>query len=363
MDEELEDLFNEDAESPVGGFEPARFRMELGLPPADGELLVDAAMAVREEFRACSKWKRLRCRKVSIFAERVRGAVYVVHVGSAVEFDWTWEGAVAFRPRSLDDSTLFSDFDYENAAFEEEIVWTGEILEVDERNGCLFIALDNPEAIPTTGSFFVRPFDFLTALDAVFHSPSFEAVRADMPSRLSAAMGGVHPAVAIPSAAGLPELRDWWQHTWSVLWGPPGTGKTYTTGQQIAAVLSEPDERILVVSTTNRATDAVALSIGNAARSSDDFQAGRLLRVGKGASLRDFKSLGLEVMLRGTESDYLHRVEDLAEQLDRQDSWEDTTPVSPQTAQALQDAGIQILEVGVLPIPINAGSGRNRSTE
>lgn len=169
----------------------------------------------------------------------------------------------------------------------------------------------------------MRPFDFLAALDAVFHSPSFEAVRADLPSRLAAALGGVHPVIASPLATGLPEMRDWWQHTWSVLWGPPGTGKTYTTGQQIAAVLSDPDERILVVSTTNRATDAVALSIGNAARSTSDFDEGRLLRVGKGASLKDFKSLGLEQMLRGTESEYLHKVEDLAEQLERHDSWED----------------------------------------
>lgn len=89
MDEELDDLHREGVESPVGGFEPVRFRMELGLPVADGRLLDDAAVAVREEYRACSKWKRLRCRKVSIFAERERGTVYVVHVGSSVEFDWT----------------------------------------------------------------------------------------------------------------------------------------------------------------------------------------------------------------------------------------------------------------------------------
>lgn len=192
MHEDLEGLMREDSESP-SGFEPARFCVRLGLPLADGQLLNDAAMAVREEYRACSRWKRLNCRKVSVFAERERGAVYVMYVGSSFEFDWTWEGAVAFRPRYLDDSALFSDFDYENAAYEEDILWGGEILEVDERNGCLFIAIDNPESIPTTGSFFVRPFDFLAALDAVFHSPSFEAIRGDLPSRLAAALGGIHP--------------------------------------------------------------------------------------------------------------------------------------------------------------------------
>ncbi len=323
MTEDLEDVSSNDADSPFEGFEPATFRMDLGLPAADGQLLVDAAKAVREEFRACSKWKRLRCRKVSVFAERDRGTVYVVHVGTSIEFDWTWEGAVAFRPRSLDDNPLFSDYDYENAAYEDEIVWTGEIIEVDERNGCLFIAIENPEAIPTTGSFFVRPFDFLSALDALFHDSAFEAVRADLPSRLEAAKGGIHPPVVMSSPVGLPEMSEWWQHSWCVLWGPPGTGKTYTTGQQIAAVLSDPEERILVVSTTNRATDAVALSIGSAAKSSKELDEGRLLRIGKGASLQAFKAQGLEAMLRGTESEVLHKIDGLADQLEQVDSWEE----------------------------------------
>lgn len=53
-------------------FKPARFPAELGLPPADETLLLDAQMPVRQEYRDCSKWKRLRCRKVSLFAERDR---------------------------------------------------------------------------------------------------------------------------------------------------------------------------------------------------------------------------------------------------------------------------------------------------
>ena len=51
MDEELEDLFNEDAESPVGGFEPARFCMELELPLADD--LNDILEQIGPEYR---KW-------------------------------------------------------------------------------------------------------------------------------------------------------------------------------------------------------------------------------------------------------------------------------------------------------------------
>ena len=101
--------------------------------------------------------------------------MFVVHVGSSVEFDWTWEGAVAFRPKSIDDFGMLSDFALENTVFNDEIVWSGEILEVDEQNGCLFLSVDNPESMPTTGSFFVRPFEFLAVLDAVYNDPNVAA--------------------------------------------------------------------------------------------------------------------------------------------------------------------------------------------
>lgn len=325
MDDEFREVAYDDEAMPVAEFQPARFRAELGLPVADDQLLKDAAVAIRREYRDCSKWKRLRCRKVSIFAERERGTVWVVHVGNSVEFDWTWEGAVAFRPKSLDDNALLSNFSSENLAYQDEIVWQGEVLEVDERNGCLFISLDNPAAKPITGSFFVRPFEFLSVLDAVFNAAAFAEVRQDMPHRLAAAEGGVHPAVAKPSRVGLPHMQDWWQHSWNVLWGPPGTGKTWMIGQQIAAVLDDPSERILVVSTTNRATDAVAHSIGNAARSrsSVELDAGKLLRIGKGASLQAFTRNGLESMLRGTKAEILHKIDDLVGQLRLFDTWEE----------------------------------------
>ncbi len=110
-----------------------------------------------QEFRDCTQWKKLHCHKVSVFAERDRGTVCVVHVGNSVEFDWTWEGALAFRPNSLEDKGLLQNFAYEDANFEEAMLWKGEVLEVDERNGCLFISLDNPESLPSIGPFFVRP--------------------------------------------------------------------------------------------------------------------------------------------------------------------------------------------------------------
>ncbi len=324
-------------------FVPARFSAEFGLPPADDQLLRDAAVAVRQEYLGCSKWKRLRCRKVSIVAEGRRGTVCVVHVGHSVEFDWTWEGAVAFRPKLLDDGALFPDHSYENAAYEQEIGWSGEVLEVDERNGCLFITLDNPDVVPTVGSFFVRPFEYLAVLDAVFNERAFEVLQGNLPCRLAAAEGGIHPPISSLNHVGQPHLRDWWQHSWCVLWGPPGTGKTHTIGAQVAAVLADETERILVVSTTNRATDAVALSIGNTARglSSSDLEEGKLLRIGKGVSLQSFTQAGLDVMLRGTESGILKQIDDLAEKLPLFDAWEDKALTRKQIGDLRFAAGDQ----------------------
>jgi hypothetical protein len=318
-------------------FVPARFPVELDLPNADEAILQDAKVAIRQEVRDCSKWKRLRCRKVSVIAERDRGTIYAIHVGSSVEFDWTWEGAVAFRPHALgDDGDGDIDMaDFEESPVDEASLWSGEILEVDERNGCLFISLSNPENPPTIGSFLVRPFDFLGTLDAVYQEPRFEPVRDELTKRLAAAAGSIHPSTAKSAHVGLPQLRKWWQHAWSVLWGPPGTGKTYTTGQQIADVLADKSERILVISTTNRATDAVAISIGNAARAKCPvaLAAGELLRIGKGASFRAFCDSSLDSMLRGTESEVWSEIDDLAHQLQLFESQEDKALTRKQIAK------------------------------
>jgi hypothetical protein len=129
----------------------------------------------------------------------------------------------------------------------------------------------------------------------------------------------------------------------SILWGPPGTGKTYTTGQQIAGVLRDDQERVLVVSTTNRATDAVALSIGKAAlvNSSSDLEAGEILRIGKGAAYQTFLSAGLESMLRGTESEVLSQIDVLAQQLQLFEDWEDKALTRKKIAELRTGGGDQ----------------------
>lgn len=315
---------------------PARFPVELDLPNADETILQDAKTAIRQEYRDSSKWKRLRCRKVSVIAERDRGTIYAIHVGSSVEFDWTWEGAIAFRPHALGDGDGEIDMaDFEESPVDEACLWSGEILEVDERNGCLYVCLSNPENPPTIGAFLVKPFDFLATLYNIYHEPRFEAIHDELTKRLYAAVGEVSVQVARRSSVGLPSLREWWRQAWSILWGPPGTGKTYTTGQQIAEVLSDKSERFLVVSTTNRATDAVALSIGMAAQAKcpQSIEAGELLRIGKGASLQTFQNKSLEAMLQGTESEMLNDIDSLAQQLKLFEDWDEKALIRKQIAQ------------------------------
>ncbi|KAA5545396.1 AAA family ATPase [Roseiconus nitratireducens] len=324
MDDELADDDHDEA-TDIADFKPARFSSDLRLPAGDEQQLNDAAVAVRHEFRDSSRWKRLNCMKVSVFAERDRGMVYVVHIGKTVEFDWTWEGAKAFCPNSLDENDSFSDRFYEEAEYEDAIDWSGEIVEVDEQHGCLFVALDDPEAIPKAGAFFVRPFEFLSVLHAIYNSDTFEKVRERLPARLNASRGGVHPGISHTAMVGLSHLKSWWQHSWSVLWGPPGTGKTWTSGQQIARVLSDKRERILILSTTNKATDAVALSLGEAVKSvcPVELENETLRRIGKGASYQTFVNRELDSMLAGAESDVLSKIDGLAQQLPLFDSWEE----------------------------------------
>lgn len=303
-------------------FTQARFPIDLNLPAADVSLLEDARKAIRREFRNSAKWKRLRCRKVTIVSESESGTVFELEIGHAIEFDWTWEGAVAFRPVLLrefeDTQATFFENGSLDADIDDSIIWSGEVLEVDEAKDRIFIVVSNPEHPPRTGSFYVRPFEFLSFLDAVFNEPAFAEVRDLLPPRLAAARGGIHPDVTEPANVGLEHLRDWWQKSWSVLWGPPRTGKTYTTGQQVARVLEDPSERILVVSTTNRATDAVAVSLGRAAEGRKvGLDDGRLLRIGKGASFKRFDAENLTDMLRGTETEFLSQIESLAVDLAR----------------------------------------------
>jgi superfamily I DNA/RNA helicase len=294
----------------------ARFPARLGLPPGEQQLFDDAAEAVRQEYRSSVRWKRLRCRKVERLPGHEEDTLFILDVGHSIEFDWTWEGAIAFRPG--DPSRFTGDIDATDdftgplpdggPGEGRPAEWAGEVVEVDETNGRLFVSVSSPDRPPCRGTFFVRPFEFLTFLHSLFCRPDSASLRKLLPARLNAARGDVSPT-ASGARSGLKEFERMWGHSWAVLWGPPGCGKTTNIGRQVAACL-EGDERILVVSTTNKATDAAALAIGKAALAASPRAVGegRILRIGKGADHEDYQARGLTGLLRGTETDLLRQI-------------------------------------------------------
>ena len=161
-------------------FEQARFSIRLNLPPANALLLEDAGEAVKREYRDSVKWKRLRCRNVEVLAEsgshttseNSAGTVFILEVGHAIEFDWTWEGAVAFKPLLLNEFAEDSEGLFDDGSdvpdIEDSVLWSGEILEVDEAAGRIYVCVADPEHPPVTGTFYVRPFEFLAFLHAIF---------------------------------------------------------------------------------------------------------------------------------------------------------------------------------------------------
>ncbi|OWK45500.1 DNA helicase II related protein [Fimbriiglobus ruber] len=280
-----------------------RSPINIQLPSGQSSDISQAAEAVKQEYRSSVKCKKLRSRDILPTAD---SSVFRIDLGQSVEFDWTWEGANAFRPKVIDDSRIFQDdFDEEDSA-----VWFGEVVEVDEAQGVLFVWVSDPDRPPTKGLFYVRPFEFLASLNALYSEPSYSGLRDILPGRLLASRGDVHPAVVAPVSPCLPQLLGVWSHAWSVIWGPPGTGKTTNVGKQVAECLSDPTERLLVISTTNKSTDESAFAVGRAARNRNARSAdsGRILRVGKSAHIEAYQANGLEWLLKGAETDLLQQV-------------------------------------------------------
>jgi hypothetical protein len=184
----------------------------LGLPGAPDSLAQDAKAAIREEQRSASKWKKLRCREVRKHLSGRDGRIFIVDAGQAVEFDWTWEGAVAFRPVNPD---LFEG-DENVPAEGQDYNWMGEVVEVDETLGRIFVFIENETQPPVVGSFFVRPFDFLASLSRFYDMAEKSNLLAALAERLKAAKGEIHPE-AESSDGDQPSESTVWEHSWSVL--------------------------------------------------------------------------------------------------------------------------------------------------
>jgi superfamily I DNA/RNA helicase len=293
---------------------------ELGLPPGELEAGAEAGRAVAAEMGE-GRARLWHCRAV----EPVSGDVYRLEVAGELPADWTWEGSRAFR----------SDW---HQARERELgmpqaaLWSGEIVELDPVGGELYVAVEDERAPPVPGALSVRPFQFLECLDRLWNDPERAALAPVLAAQLRAARGGVHPR-RDAAAAGLPALRGLWDHSWSVLWGPPGTGKTHTIGEQVAACLADPAERILVISTSNRATDGAALAILRALRRHGGADPGReavVVRAGKGVRYRDFAAARALHLLPRVQERLRRRIDALREQHELADRAEDRVELASQ---------------------------------
>jgi superfamily I DNA/RNA helicase len=168
--------------------------------------------------------------------------------------------------------------------------WTAVVVEVDATAMALFV--DPGNTTPWPGPAELRPFDFLESpWRLVTQHPTLHGALA---GRLVAARGQVCPTASLPAVNGAPEA---WRFPWSMVWGPPGTGKTHTLVHGLHALLRDPDERVLVLSTTRRATDEVALRLGALRIAGLRGGLSGVLRVGPVANRQRFEEDGLTELL------------------------------------------------------------------
>ena len=219
-----------------------RYPREIVLPLGTEEEFKEVATAITQEHRASSEWKRLHCLHVECIEPTER--LFRMDTGRALGLDG-WEGSTALRPPggTARESQL-TQCEHE----EDRLSWSGPVVEADETTGSLFVAVDGARA-PTRGTFYVRPFQFTALLKQLYTAPEHAALRFRLSILLHAAAHGGGDA---PFAGA-------WSDPWNILWGPPGTGKTRLIGTRVAELLENLTERILVVSTTNDATDQAAI--------------------------------------------------------------------------------------------------------
>jgi len=259
----------------------------LGDGPVDHETYKAAASAVLLEFRANSRTVRLRCLDVRAVGDADDG-IFALRLSRFSEPDWTWEGARA-RGR------------FESGQGQAGYAWSGEVVGLDDTDAGIFVKADAGSP-PCTGDFFVEPYEYLADLNRLFNGDLASDFAPTISIGLAGADGRLRPVPLAPPANAR-GLLDIWKSSWAYIWGPPGCGKTYTIGRQVAALLGDPSERVLVVSTTNKATDEVALSLGRGIRDAGHaVSRTSVARVGSGADIDRYLEEGLEEIVVGGEA-------------------------------------------------------------
>jgi len=269
-----------------------------------------AAAAVRLEYEHSSRSVELQCQQASDVTEPGRSkTIYRLAVGQVAPFDWTWEGSVASGP-AAPPIALPGD--------EASVTrWTGEVVWVDQDRGHIYVSMSVGR--PDVGAFVVKPFEFLACLHQLYEAAANTNTRTSVEHNLSLACGEPPPPPGRPLSIGIEALRESWAYPWAILWGPPGTGKTTTIGKQVARLhVDAPNRRMLVVSTTNKATDAAAVSIARGLR---EFQPQasireRVVRGGSGANFEELEKAGcLDLLYPATDHDVQLRRAELQRQI------------------------------------------------
>lgn len=261
---------------------------------------------------------------VVVSAERATEQVWALRVRTDVPFPARgWVGAALVR--RTDDVEDPAD----PSAPEP---FRAEVLEADADTDTLFVGLADDEDPPDPGVAWLYPFDFLAPLARIRHEEALAPLRRRLGPRLDRVTGRRPPSRIGGPTDLLPALH----HDWALLWGPPGTGKTYTLVQQAAVLLTDPSERVLLVSNTHTATDEIARRLGTRLRDQGQDRSG-VARLGRVRDPRAFATEGLLDLLRGMEVDTLDHLEILRADLDRAQASGD--PTARALAQrALDDA-------------------------
>ena len=223
--------------------------------------------------------------KAAIEAESGKRAVGLEATVLAVEGDESREGCFVFGllfNGRLDESL------YENGSVALDGVRIGRIVAFADDDSGMVVVKAGREHLPSVGStVMLTPADYLEPLR------EFAATVAEKPeSRNEARFLSLREHLLEEPDAALQEekehehlrwaqdlaLRESVRRDFSLLWGPPGTGKSYTLGH-IAAHYRAQGLRVLVLSTTNAAVDVATFAIDDAcARCGQPLSSGELVR-------------------------------------------------------------------------------------
>ena len=188
---------------------------------------------------------------------------------------------IHFRHQGAWDSATISRYEEgtaEQTNAEENVCFRGDICGIDAVAGTIVVLVKerSPNQLPDEKRPLVlKPVDYLSALDEFAQTAvgnEFEK-RTDVFSRLPQSIhddsqdedsGAVLGAESLRPAQ-QEALRKALRRDLSFIWGPPGTGKSYTLGT-IVANLRERGESVLLLSTTNVAVDVATFAADDACK-------------------------------------------------------------------------------------------------